>query len=71
LKHFFQEGIDWLIDAVPNLIAAILILCLGYIIAGWVSRVIGRMMKDRKGVDGTLTPVIAALARYAILIILL
>lgn len=68
-EAFVYQSANWLVNAIPNLIAAILILAAGYFLARWLSRVITSVMHHRHHVDQTLTPVIATMARYFVLII--
>ncbi|MDA5482203.1 small-conductance mechanosensitive channel MscS [Yersinia intermedia] len=57
---------DLLIQYAVNLVAALLILTVGSIIAKVVSRMLGRVMKLR-GIDVTVADFLAAMARYSIL----
>ncbi len=68
---FVLQITDWIVNAIPNFIAAILILALGWFAARTVSRLITRLMAGRMHVDQTLTPVLATFARYTILTITL
>jgi small conductance mechanosensitive channel len=68
-QTFFLAVSDWVVRAVPNLLAAILILIVGWFAARTVSRLITQVMAGRTQVDQTLTPVVASFARYAILIV--
>ncbi|MCC6920844.1 MAG: mechanosensitive ion channel family protein [Alphaproteobacteria bacterium] len=69
IEVFFNQAAAWLVAAIPNLIAALVILAAGYFIAGWASRLIRSVLESRHQIDQTLTPVIAGLARYFVLII--
>ena len=60
---------NWVVNAVPNLVAALVILAVGYFVASRLSRLVGAVMGTRAHVDQTLTPVVAAIIRYIILII--
>lgn len=51
-----------------NLLAAILILIAGMVIAGWLSRVVQRRLGGIKRFDKTLIPVLSQIARYAVLV---
>lgn len=57
---------DLLIQYAVNLVAALLILTVGSIIAKVASRMLGRVMKLR-GIDVTVADLLAAMARYSIL----
>ena len=67
IQALFYGAAAWLVNAIPNLIAAILIL--GFFIARWIASLIKSVLSGRPHVDQTLTPVIATMARYFILII--
>lgn len=69
LQAFAYQLADWTVKAVPNLIAAILIVSAGFLIAKWASRLVKRLLGERTHVDQTLTPVVATFARYFILIV--
>ncbi len=66
-EAFFIQATDWVVRAIPNLIAAILILVVGFILAGWLARVVTRILAGRRNLDQTLTPIIATLLRYFVL----
>lgn len=51
-----------------SLLSAIVILIVGYVLAGWVSRAIRLRLLRIKRFDRTLIPVLSQIARYAILI---
>lgn len=70
-QTFLLQVTDWAVQAVPNLIAAILILLVGWFAARGAARVVVRLMGARPHLDRTLTPVLATFARYAILIVTL
>ncbi|BCW88286.1 Small-conductance mechanosensitive channel [Alphaproteobacteria bacterium SO-S41] len=69
IQAFLLQVTDWTVKAVPNFIAAILIMAFGWFAARTVSRLITQVLVGRTHIDQTLTPVIATFARYAILII--
>lgn len=69
IEAFVYTGANWLVNAIPNLVAAVAILVIGYLIAGWLSRLITGLMTTRAHADPTLTPVVASLIRYFVLII--
>lgn len=69
IQALFYGAANWLVNAIPNLIAAIFILVIGYFIARWVASLIRSVLSARPHVDQTLTPVIATMARYFIQII--
>lgn len=51
-----------------SLVSAILILIAGFVIAGWVTRMIQRRLNSITRFDKTLVPVLSQIARYAILV---
>ena len=58
----------WAIDFLPRLGGAILILIVGYIVAGWAGRTVARLANRVDRLDPTLRPVFSAIVRYSILI---
>lgn len=60
--------VAWLLDILPGIGAALLILIVGFIVAGWASRAVARMLSKRERFDATLIPVVRAIVRYAILV---
>ena len=73
-----QEVLDWLDQAVGlavqyglDLVGALVLLIGGWIVAGWARRGVLRMLDRAPGLDETLKPIIASVARYAILILVL
>lgn len=69
IEVLFNQAAAWLVAAIPNLIAALIILAAGYFIAGWAGRLIRSVLASRPHIDQTLTPVVAGLVRYFVLII--
>ncbi len=59
------------VDYGLNLVGAILLLFIGWTIAGWVKRVLQRQLDRLDGVDHTVSRFLANLARYLVLIIVL
>jgi small conductance mechanosensitive channel len=68
---FLLQITDWVVKAIPNFVAAIVILVVGWFAARTVSRVIRRLMSARHQADQTLTPVLANVARYGILTVVI
>ncbi|MHA1165170.1 MAG: mechanosensitive ion channel family protein [Alphaproteobacteria bacterium] len=62
--EFFDVGLEYSL----SLVSAIVILIAGIVLAGWVSRAISNRLESIKRFDKTLIPVLAQIARYAILI---
>lgn len=63
--------VDQGLDLAVALVSAILILIVGFVLAGWADRAIRRTLKRVPRVDGMLIPLGATVAKYAILIITL
>lgn len=61
----------WAGSALPNLIAAILILVVGWWLAGRVEQAIIKLLGQRKEVDRTLSTVLSKVCRYVVLILTL
>jgi small conductance mechanosensitive channel len=61
-----QKGWDWLIDKGPAILAALVLLVVGWIIASWVRR-ITRAAAERAQIDKTLAKFFGNLAKWAIL----
>lgn len=66
---FVQQGVGWLTHAIPNFVAAVLILVVGLFVARWLSRGVASMVASQPRVDQTLGPVVATLARYGVMVI--
>lgn len=69
IQTFVNQTIDWVVKAVPNLVAAVFILIIGYLLASWISKLVARLLSSQSHIDQTLTPVIATILRSAILIV--
>lgn len=68
----FVEAISaWFVVAIPNLIAAILILIVGLMLAGWAGRTARRWIEHDNRIDPTLGTVLGSLARYGITLVVL
>jgi small conductance mechanosensitive channel len=61
----------WLLDFLPRIGATLVIVIVGFIVAGWASRAVAKMLSKRENFDLTLIPVVRAIVRYAILIFVL
>jgi small conductance mechanosensitive channel len=61
----------WALTFLPRLGAALLILLAGFILAGWAARVIRTVLARTPHVDPTVVPVVGAVVRYGILILVL
>ena len=60
---------SWTAAFLPRFVAAILILIAGAIVARWVSRAIFNVTSRSAHIDATVRPILAAIVRYAILIL--
>jgi small conductance mechanosensitive channel len=61
----------WALAFLPRLGGAILLILIGFIVAGWIARAIQRLLTRAGRVDATVIPMVGAVARYAILILIL
>ncbi len=68
LFEFFKIMQDAVIGYGPNVIAAITILTIGWIIAGWARSLAENALAKIPHLDDTLEPMIASMIKYAILI---
>ena len=66
-----DKAIAMLMEFVPNLIGAVLILMIGLVLAKWLSSTVSKLFSSRRQIDPTLVPVLASLVRYGIIIITL
>lgn len=60
---------DWGVEFIPRIIAALLILIVGWLGSKWASRAVGDLVTRTDKVDRTLRPVFSAIVRYSILIL--
>ncbi|MCF4166902.1 mechanosensitive ion channel [Zavarzinia compransoris] len=63
--------VTWIIDQGLNLLVALLIIVIGWTVAGWLSRTLRKVLGSSSRVEPTLVPVIATLARYLVLVFVL
>src|SRR4051812_32654558 len=61
----------WAAEFLPRLGVAVLILIVGFTIAGWASRLVRAGIERSPHVDSTLEPIAGTAIRYAILIVVL
>lgn len=70
----FERMLDvvwaWTTAFLPRLVAALLILIIGAAVAGWVSRAVVNLTKRTDHIDPIVRPIIAAIVRYSILILI-
>ena len=68
LTHVADLAWNWAEIFLPRLLAAVVILIVGFVVAGWLGRVVRRML-SRAQIDPTLRPILAAVVRYAVIIL--
>src|SRR5256885_4046806 len=68
--HLFEIGWHWAEAFLPRLIAALIILTVGFLVAGWIGRVLVRLLGDVH-IDPTLRPILAAAVRYAVIVLVI
>ena len=61
----------WALAFLPRLGAAVLMLVVGFLLAGWAARLVRGVLHRTPQVDPTVAPVIGAVVRYGILILVL
>jgi small conductance mechanosensitive channel len=71
MNIFLKQLAAWAGIAVPSFIGALLILLIGWWIAGRAERAMSRLMASQSRIDATLKGVIASAVRYAILIVVI
>ncbi|MEM9029797.1 MAG: mechanosensitive ion channel family protein [Pseudomonadota bacterium] len=69
--RFVGAFLEWLVQAVPNLIAAFLILVIGLFVAAWAGRTARRFVQRDERIDPTFSTVAGSLVRYAVTIVVL
>jgi len=70
LGHFFDVTWNWVEVFVPRLLAALIILALGFVIAGWLDRLVRGLLRNVR-MDPTLPPILAASVRYAVIVLVI
>jgi small conductance mechanosensitive channel len=60
----------WAEAFVPRLIAALVILVVGFFVAGWLERLVRRLLGDVR-MDPTLRPMMGAAARYSVIVLVI
>lgn len=71
IEQFAEQNTSLGIEYGANLLAAILILIIGWAAAGWAKRLVLKGLDRRPGLDPTVKPIIANLIRYTILILVI
>ncbi len=62
-----QKGVDWVIDKGPAIVAALVLLVVGWIVSIWVRR-LTRAAAERASIDKTLAKFFGNMAKWAILV---
>ena len=71
LNAFATMAWAWALSFLPRLAAALAILVVGFFAAGWVFRLVRRLSARTTRIDATIQPILATVARYAVLILVL
>ncbi len=71
IVSFLNQAIDLAVDYGLNLLGAMVILIVGWMVAGWAQRNVLRVLNRTPRVDETLKPVISSIVRYGILVFVL
>ena len=71
LGAFAAMAWAWAVEFLPKVASAALLLVLGLVLARWVGRLIASFSIRNLHIDETIRPVIAAVVRYAISIIVI
>lgn len=66
ITDFATVAWAWLLDLVPHLLSAVVVLVVGFLIARYASRGVANLLDHSGRVDPTLKPIIRAVTRYAI-----
>ena len=61
----------WVTAFAPRLLAAVVILVIGFLVAGWVRRGLDRVTLRTRWVDNTIRPFILGIAQYGVVILVL
>ena len=67
-KGVAAELLQFGYDHTVNIFSALAILVAGFIIAGWIARIVRRRLENVKRFDKALIPVVAQIVRYAVLV---
>jgi small conductance mechanosensitive channel len=71
IEVFVSKLVAWAADALPQLLAAILLLLVGLWLAGFAERAATRLMERTGRVDHTLTVALSGIIRYALIIVVI
>lgn len=71
MSAFASQFASWSAQALPNFIAASIMLTIGWWLASWTQRALGLLLDRQSRIDNTLRTVVTSLARYVILALVL
>jgi len=66
-EHWFSVSSEWLLANAASLATALVVFCVGWYVAGFVSRRIEGLLRGARGIDRTIKPLLAELSRYAVI----
>lgn len=64
-----EKTTDWALALLPNLATALLVLVIGWILAGWARRVVNRLLGRVGAINPALPNILGAVARYGVLVV--
>ena len=59
----------WLVDNALNVLTAMIVLAVGWFLAGFVSRHVRQLLPRTRRVDETIAPILSQIVRYAIIVV--
>ena len=71
ILSFLNQAVDLVVDYGLDVLGALAILIVGWMVAGWAQRSVLRVLNRVPRVDDTLKPVISSIVRYGILVFVL
>jgi len=71
LSKYAEENTGLAFDFGLDMAAALLILIVGWTVAGWVRKLVIRALNKRPSVDETVKPLVASMVRYTILVLVI
>jgi len=69
LTHWADVTWQWAAAFVPRVLAALAILVAGFVVAGWIERVLRRLLGGVGHLDPTLKPILGVASRYAVIVL--
>lgn len=70
ITKLLEQNTELALGYAIDVVAAVVTLVVGWTVAGWVRRLILKAL-DRREIDATVKPIVASMARYAILVLVL